>query len=188
MDKNRDLYLLPVAVCTSSHGPKPAARKIASMVDAISWNETSGSLCAVVDGAVVIWYFPAAVFIDLDVFPLTTVRLAADLLTTPFRGLHSTESRTSDASNALSSLKQSRIRTFVGRQLVLRCADGAVLSVSGVDPYVTTLFELLRKNMWDEAVKLCRFAQVRSHLFFKWRDGVEYDVVGMCGRIFHQVQ
>lgn len=107
-------------------------------------------LSAIVDGQLHVWYYPTVVFVDHDLKEHTT--------TIGEVGNSSTGGRSSDAAT---NFRQGSIVGFYGVQCLVRRADGAIISVSGISPYPVVLMEVLRKKQWEEAVKLCRFIKVR---------------------------
>lgn len=43
--------------------------------------------------------------------------------------------------------------------MTIRRADGAIVVVGDVSPYPATLYDLIYRKKWEEAIKLCRFAK-----------------------------
>merc|ERR1712093_530860 len=55
LDRNRDLYITPVH--------RNQMVKLGSMVDTVMWHSKSDMLAAVMDGKLVIWYYPNVVYV-----------------------------------------------------------------------------------------------------------------------------
>lgn len=51
--------------------------------------------------------------------------------------------------------KSPRIMSFYGGKMMVRRADGAILSAA-VPPYPAMLYASVRGQRWEEAVRLCR--------------------------------
>ncbi|CAN0442801.1 unnamed protein product, partial [Hapterophycus canaliculatus] len=63
---------------------------------------------------------------------------------------------------AYSSLPQApRVVSFFGAKVMVRRADGALLSAA-VAPYPAMLYASVRGQRWEEAVRLCRWRLVQS--------------------------
>jgi intraflagellar transport protein 80 len=41
------------------------------MVDSVKWNDTTDMLAAMIDGRLVVWYYPNVVYVDKDLTTLT---------------------------------------------------------------------------------------------------------------------
>ena len=58
IDNNRDMFL------TMVH--KPKNHKISNMVDSFQWNDTNDMLTALSDGKLKTWFYPNAIYVDLE--------------------------------------------------------------------------------------------------------------------------
>ena len=67
VDKNRDLYLTPVQGAQELY-------KLHIMVDSVAWNQESDALCAVADGALLVWHYPEVVYMDRELLSATLTR------------------------------------------------------------------------------------------------------------------
>ncbi|TPX35764.1 hypothetical protein SmJEL517_g02004 [Synchytrium microbalum] len=135
LDKNHDLYIMPITIGSSLHLPK----KLGTMVETFCWNEDSDVLAAMVDGRFIVWYHPASVFIDEDLVSIARLD--------------------QDGSNFG---KQAQIIGLYGNQCTIRRADGAVVTVSDISPFPALLHEQGRKRKWEEAVRLCRYSKSKE--------------------------
>ncbi|KAI9144555.1 hypothetical protein BKA69DRAFT_1122387 [Paraphysoderma sedebokerense] len=129
IDKNRNLYVTPVN--------RPELKKLGTMVDSFKFHEDTPMLSVIMDGKFVIWYCPYVMFIDQDL-------------------IHGAKFE-KDASKSIG--KNSQICWFKGCQVTIRRADGAVVVVGDVSPFPATLYDLIYRKKWEEAIKLCRFAK-----------------------------
>lgn len=130
VDKNRDLYLLNVRALQNS------SRKIVKlgvMMHSIKWNDNSNMLSALQDEKLVIFYYPAVVFVDKNLLSLTIM-----------------QKDDSDFG------KNPQIISFVGNHISIRRADGSLVS-SAVSPYPSVLHGYVSSHRWDDAVRLCRY-------------------------------
>ncbi|TPX40936.1 hypothetical protein SeLEV6574_g06329 [Synchytrium endobioticum] len=134
LDKNHDLYIMPVTVGTSMHPPK----KLGAMVESFAWNEDSDIIAAVVDGRFVVWYHPGAIFIDEDLVSVARLEKVG------------------------SFGKQAQILGLYGNQCSIRRADGAIVTVSNISPFPALLHEQGKKKKWEAAVKLCRYSKSKE--------------------------
>ena len=128
IDKNHDLYLSPIL--------KPKPTKIASMVNSALWSDKTDMLSAIMDGRLVVWMYPNAVFFDKDLTNLT--RFTKD--------------------TSLEFGKNPQILHFLGKTCTVRRTDGTVVATP-VSPYPLLLYEYRDKNDWESCVRLCRFVQ-----------------------------
>eukprot|EP00898_Chlorokybus_atmophyticus_P007150 jgi/Chlat1/7436/Chrsp6S07491 len=69
IDRNRDLYL--AAVLGGGGGGGVVACKLAAVVSSALWNSSCNALAAIADQQLVVWYYPAALYIDRELLPLT---------------------------------------------------------------------------------------------------------------------
>lgn len=129
VDKNRDMYFGTIA--------KLSLKKLATMVEAFSWNDDTDMLAAMVDGQFVVWYYPNVVFVDEDIEPITRIKKEGVVLG-----------------------KGAQFVNFSGTICTLRKADGALVTVSNISPLPAMLQEQAKKKQWEEAVRLCRHAKL----------------------------
>ncbi len=62
LDKNRELSLTPIL--------RGFFKKLATMVESVLWNDEHDILAAMIDGKIVVWYYPNALFVDEELIPL----------------------------------------------------------------------------------------------------------------------
>ncbi|TPX69276.1 hypothetical protein SpCBS45565_g02595 [Spizellomyces sp. 'palustris'] len=118
---------------------KPDLKKLGTMVETFAWNADTDLLVAMMDYKFVVWYYPNVVFIDEDIAPLTKFE--------------------KDGSNFG---KNAQIVNFFGTQCTLRRADGALVTVSNITPLPGLLQEHTRKKQWEEAIRLCRYVNIKE--------------------------
>jgi len=136
-DRNRDLYIVPVAQPLQG-GKEPVPFKLGTMCDSAVWNTETDMLAAVLDGKLVVWYYPNVVFIDRDLVNQTKmVKDASDLGKDP------------------------QLVHFHGMHVTVRRTDGAHLS-SAVSPYPIALYGIVARNMWEHAIHLCRYVKDKT--------------------------
>ncbi|KAH8054388.1 hypothetical protein JL721_10512 [Aureococcus anophagefferens] len=127
IDRNAELFLHLVSTGKSY--------KLHTQVDTAAWNATSESLCAIADGRLLVWCYPAIAFTDRDLLPRTlTTRDGAEFG------------------------KLSTIVSFNASRITVRRADGAVVSAA-VAPYAALLYTFGAAARWDESMRLCRFVE-----------------------------
>jgi len=132
-DKNRDLYICPVG--QGAVGKEVLPIKLGTMCDSAMWSADTDMLAAVMDGKLVVWYYPNVVFVDRD--------------------LASQTKYTRDASDFG---KDSQIVQFHGTSVAVRRADGAVL-YAAVSPYPAQLYAVVCRFQWEMAISLCRYVK-----------------------------
>lgn len=158
IDRNRDLYITIVHArssssagsssgggssssggAASSAGPASSSSgrsvKIATMVSSVAWNDQTETLIAIADSRLVTWLYPSVVFVDRDLLQRT--RSVRDDLEEFGRN-------------------DSIVSFFGSIACVRRGSDGALLSF-GVSPFPRLLYEHLKRNDWEGAMKLCRY-------------------------------
>ncbi|CAB1104304.1 unnamed protein product [Ectocarpus sp. CCAP 1310/34] len=136
IDRNKELWLCPVVPTPVGRGSVPAKHKLHTQVESAAWNDKGDILTAIADGRLITWYYPNAVAIDRDLLGLaSTSRDAADFGKSP------------------------RVISFYGAKVMVRRADGALLSAA-VAPYPAMLYASVRGQRWEEAVRLCRHVSV----------------------------
>jgi hypothetical protein len=92
-------------------------------------------LSAIMDGKLVVWYYPNVVFVDRDLVNQTKfVKESSDFGKDP------------------------QILHFHGTNVTIRRSDGAQL-VAAVSPYPTALYGIVQRNMWEQAIQLCRYVK-----------------------------
>jgi intraflagellar transport protein 80 len=128
LDRNRDLYVTPVH--------KLDFQKLGSMVDTYMWNDSTDMLIGLSDQKLLTWLYPATVFIDKDLLPLTVLSQTAQ-----------------DAG------KYAELVSFTGSHVTLRRADGSKCAMY-ISPYPTLLYQLHDRGHWDKAIRLCRFVKL----------------------------
>lgn len=79
----RDLYVCPVGSTTGQKDPLPF--KLGTMCDSALWNSDTDMLSAVMDGKLVVWYYPNVVFVDRDLVNLVGTILWMYLVVHSFR-------------------------------------------------------------------------------------------------------
>ena len=175
IDKNHDLYVTPVVrpqfrklgtllhlwhVCVLalySGDARLTPLLSANMVDSIRFCDDNPMLSSIVDGKLVIWYYPSAVFIDPDVLHLTK------------------QERVGSAWG-----NNSQIQAFFDLQCTIRSESGAIITAgyacivpddaasahsarglcrSNISPYPSILLDLAAKKKWEDAIRLCRAAK-----------------------------
>ncbi|KAG8180211.1 hypothetical protein JTE90_016488 [Oedothorax gibbosus] len=130
VDKNKDLYILHVRATPNS---LKRTMKLGVMMHSIQWNDNSNMLSALQDGKLMIFYYPAVVFVDKNLLTMTCM-LKED----------------SDFG------KNPKILSFVGNHVSIRRADGSLVS-SAISPYPSVLHGYVSSHRWDDAVRLCRY-------------------------------
>ena len=129
IDRNRDLYLAPIANAQQ----RPV--KLAGQVDTAVWNDESDVLLTIADGKVTTWYYPTAAYVDGDLLRLAT-----------------------EHKDGAEFGKLPCITSFFGTHAQVRRADGAVTQTA-VSPTPAMLCEFVGGGKWEEAVRLCRFVK-----------------------------
>lgn len=138
-DRNRDLYVMPVAQPMQAAGSKPPVPfKLGTMCDSAIWHSETDMLAAVMDGKLMVWYYPNVVFIDRDLVNQTKmVKDASDLGKDP------------------------QLVHFHGTHVTVRRTDGAHVS-SSVSPYPIELYGVVARQMWENSIKLCRYVKDKT--------------------------
>ncbi|CAN0397189.1 unnamed protein product, partial [Ectocarpus sp. 8 AP-2014] len=132
IDRNKELWLCPVVSSSAGRSSVPAKHKLHTQVESAAWNDKGDILTAIADGRLITWYYPNAVAIDRDLLALaSTSRDAAEFGKSP------------------------RVISFYGAKVMVRRADGALLSAA-VAPYPAMLYASVWGQRWEEAVRLCR--------------------------------
>ncbi|XP_030898539.1 intraflagellar transport protein 80 homolog isoform X4 [Melopsittacus undulatus] len=131
IDKNRDLYITSV----KRFGKEQKIVKIGTMVQTLAWNDTSNILCGIQDTRFTVWYYPNTVYVDKDLLPKTLY-----------------ENEASEFS------KNPQIVHFIGNLVTIRRSDGSLTHLN-ISPYPAILHEYVSSSKWEDAVRLCRFAE-----------------------------
>jgi len=131
IDKNRDLYITKAS--------KVMLCKLGHMVETIRWNDENDQLAGIVDTKFVIWYYPAAVFVDDDIALLSKFESDAS----PF------------GTNA-------RIEVFRGTNCTVTRSDGTAMAASNVSLFPGLLQDFVKKKEWERAIRLCRRVKNRE--------------------------
>lgn len=118
---------VPVYIHTYIHTcPEPYEKNLHAENDMLS---------AIMDGKLVVWYYPNVVFVDRDLVNQTKfVKESSDFGKDP------------------------QIMHFHGTNVTIRRSDGAQL-VAAVSPYPTALYGIVQRNMWEQAIQLCRYVK-----------------------------
>ncbi|KAJ3020204.1 Intraflagellar transport protein 80 [Thoreauomyces humboldtii] len=114
-------------------------KKLGTMVETFGWNADTDLLVAMMDHKFVVWYYPNVVFVDEDVAPLTKFEKDGSAFG-----------------------KDAQIVNFQGTQCTVRRADGALVTVSNITPLPALLQEHARKKQWEEAIRLCRYVDMKE--------------------------
>lgn len=131
IDKNRDLFLTSVR----TFGTERKSTKLASMIHMMFWNDETNMLAAMTDGKIFVWYYPNAVYVDIELLPKTV----AEKETSVFG-------------------KSPQLIGFIGPHLLLRRLEGSLVSTT-IAPYPAVLHSFVAASRWDDAVRLCRFVK-----------------------------
>ncbi|KAL3846590.1 hypothetical protein ACJMK2_017565 [Sinanodonta woodiana] len=131
IDKNRDLYLTTVR----TFGAERKTVKLGTMIMSLAWNDSTNMLAALADGKFTVWYYPSAVYVDKDL-----------------------QMKTVFEKEASEYGKNPQILQFVGNHVMIRRADGSIVSTS-ISPYPAILHGYVQGARWDDAVRLCRFVK-----------------------------
>jgi len=66
IDKNRDLYLVPVKTPT-------LGKKLAAMIQCVRWNQQFNMLCGLRDNKLLVWLYPKTLFVDVNILNSTVI-------------------------------------------------------------------------------------------------------------------
>ncbi|KAM3728232.1 Intraflagellar transport protein [Dirofilaria immitis] len=103
-----------------------------AVVTNIVFNDQTNMLAGLQDNRLVVWLYPAAVFIDRDLLQKTIF-----------------ENDESDFG------KSPYLHNFVGNHISVRRSDGALISCT-ITPFASALNLFISSNKWDQAIRLCR--------------------------------
>ncbi|VBB35204.1 unnamed protein product, partial [Acanthocheilonema viteae] len=139
-----DKYLDCFLVTAKSYGVLQKIAKIGTMVTNILFNDQTNMLAGLQDNCLVVWLYPAVVFIDRDLLHKTIFE--------------------NDKNNFE---KSSYLHNFVGSHILVRRSDGAFVPCT-VTPFAFALNSFITANKWDQAIRLCRHIRVyHSQIFTK---------------------
>lgn len=147
-----------------------------SMVHSIAWNDAANILCGIQDNQLTVWYYPSVAFTDKDLIPKTLHLKDAGWTCT---ALSSCPHVGSDLYFNIACVfcsdvgRTPQILSFVGTTVTLRRRDGSLVP-SSVPHYPTMLHEYSTSARWEDAVQLCRFANVRPLLTSVWNSEEKY--------------
>uniref|UniRef100_A0A1I8EJ94 WD_REPEATS_REGION domain-containing protein n=1 Tax=Wuchereria bancrofti TaxID=6293 RepID=A0A1I8EJ94_WUCBA len=128
IDKCLDCFLAVV----NTYGIFRKIAKIGTMVTNILFNDQTNMLAGLQDNRLVVWLYPATVFIDRDLLQKTVF-----------------ENDENDFE------KSAYLYNFVGSHISIRRSDGALIS-STITPFASILNAWVSANKWDQAIRLCR--------------------------------
>uniref|UniRef100_A0A915Q7B6 Intraflagellar transport protein 80 homolog n=1 Tax=Setaria digitata TaxID=48799 RepID=A0A915Q7B6_9BILA len=136
IDKCLDCFLAAVR----TFGVLQKIAKIGAVVTNILFNDQTNMLAGLQDSHLVVWLYPATVFIDRDLLQKTVFEKDEnDFGKSPY--LHS----------------------FVGNHISVRRSDGALVSCS-ITPFPAALTSCIAAGRWDQAIRLCRHIR-ENHLW-----------------------
>lgn len=140
------------------------------MVHSIAWNDAANILCGIQDSQLTVWYYPSIVFTDKDLIPKTLHLKDGGWTHTPLSSLSQVDLICNF--NAVCVVYREfgqtpQILSFVGTTVMLRQRDGSLVP-SSVPHYPTMLHEYSTSARWEDAVQLCRFANVRPPQSSVW--------------------
>ncbi|EFJ41230.1 intraflagellar transport protein IFT80 [Volvox carteri f. nagariensis] len=107
--------------------------KLAAMCDSARWHDTTAMLAAMVDQRLCVWYYPSEVYVDKDLL---------------------TKTRYTKADSDFG--KSAQIQLFAGNRCLVRRSDGVLVSAA-TSPYPAVLYDMVRRQQWEKATRLCRF-------------------------------
>lgn len=109
--------------------------KLAAMCDSARWHDATPMLSATVDQRLSVWYYPNEVYVDKDLLSKTRY----------------TKSDTDFG-------KSSKVTLFAGTRCLVRRSDGVLVSAA-TSPYPPLVYDMIKKQQWDKATRLCRFVK-----------------------------
>uniref|UniRef100_A0A1I7VWG2 WD_REPEATS_REGION domain-containing protein n=1 Tax=Loa loa TaxID=7209 RepID=A0A1I7VWG2_LOALO len=136
IDKCLDCFLAVV----KTYGAFQKIAKIGVMVTNIHFNDQTNMLAGLQDNRLVVWLYPAAVFIDRDLLQKTIF-----------------ENDENDFG------KSAYLQNFVGSHISVRRSDGALIPCT-ITPFAPALNSCVAANKWDQAIRLCRHIRA-NHLW-----------------------
>jgi intraflagellar transport protein 80 len=128
LDKNKDLYLTK-----AMHADK--TETLSAMVDTFKWNDSTDMLIALIDEKLVLFIYPAVVYVDKDLLP-----------------------KTQESKTCTDAGKHAQITDFYGTHCIIRKADGADLAMQ-TTPYPHLLYQAYEKGQWEQTIRLCRYVK-----------------------------
>mmetsp|Transcript_9747 Transcript_9747/g.36287 ORF Transcript_9747/g.36287 Transcript_9747/m.36287 type:complete len:855 (-) Transcript_9747:37-2601(-) len=135
VDRNRDLYITLLKSRNLPDLHEFVNYKICTMVDSVSWNDSTDMLVACSDQKLTVWYYPLMFYVDKDLLP--KVRATKEQMDLG---------------------KSGRIESFVENRVVVRKLNGARVTIN-VSPYPKSLYQLQQEEKWSSAIRLCRFVR-----------------------------
>eukprot|EP01041_Mallomonas_annulata_P002936 gene2936-5768_t len=132
-DRNTDLIVVQInAAATSGGSLVMPTYRLLSHIGSFVFHDETDVLVGLADGKLHTWYYPAVVFVDKDLLPLTTTTYESTEL-----GRHA------------------QISSYTGTRVSIRKADGSSIFMSTpID--VEILYQLVRETKWEESLRLCR--------------------------------
>ena len=134
VDEKKELHISPV-VPISGLKKQFAVQRMGAQIDSIAWNDKSDILTAITDSRMVTWLHPNSLYVDKDLFPL------------------STETKDGSAYG-----KCSEILSFNGSKITVIVDNGALVT-SHISQYPILIHDFVSTNRWTEAVQMCRFVK-----------------------------
>ncbi|VDN07794.1 unnamed protein product [Thelazia callipaeda] len=128
IDKSLDCYLALV----KTYGISQKVAKIGTMVTNIRFNDHTNMLAGLQDNHLIIWLYPATVFIDRNLLQKTVLE-----------------------KDDIDFGKSPYLLTFVGNHISVRRSDGALIPCT-ISPFPAALITLLTASKWDQSIRLCR--------------------------------
>uniref|UniRef100_A0A8R1TQ96 Intraflagellar transport protein 80 homolog n=1 Tax=Onchocerca volvulus TaxID=6282 RepID=A0A8R1TQ96_ONCVO len=128
IDKCLDCFLVVV----KTYGTFQKIAKIGAVVTNILFNDQTNMLAGLQDNRLVVWLYPATVFIDRDLLQKTVF-----------------ENDENDFG------KSPYLHNFVGNHISVRRSDGALIPCT-ITPFAFALNSCIVANKWDQAIRLCR--------------------------------
>jgi hypothetical protein len=132
-DRNKDLFVVSFQRNNVTDIYYPLY-KIGTQVNSMMWNETSGTMVCITESKIVLYHYPSAPFIDVDLL--------------------------SEAQEVLDfeACEKAQIISFRGAQIIIRRGSGAISEMSlAQDP--SLLFENAAARKWKECSRFCRFIE-----------------------------
>ncbi|CAG9531173.1 unnamed protein product, partial [Cercopithifilaria johnstoni] len=128
IDKCLDCFLVVV----KTYGVYQKIAKIGGMVTNIRFNDQTNMLAGLQDNHLIVWLYPAAVFIDRDLLQKAIFE-----------------------NNENNFGKLSYLHNFVGNHISVRRSDGALIPCI-ITPFASALNSFITDNKWNQAIQLCR--------------------------------
>lgn len=151
IDNQQECFLIPLlrtAVSATTSTTLPV-HKLAINIESMIWHPEYPILTALGDKRLLTWYWPVSLYVDASLGGIKSERLVP----------------IAPGGNTLLRFDRG------GSQVTLRRGDGAVVTLgigggdgiaAGAGSLVPAVHEMCRRRAWDEAARLCRFAQVEK--------------------------